>query len=47
MADHTATDINRIHWDDRARIHARDATGYYRIAECRAGGVSRLGELYG
>lgn len=37
MADHNATDINRIHWDDRARIHARDATGYYRIAEFRAG----------
>jgi SAM-dependent methyltransferase len=31
MPDHDASEINRIHWDDRAEIHARDATGYYRI----------------
>ena len=40
MADHAATDINRSHWDDRAEIHARDATGFYRIAAFRAGADS-------
>jgi 2-polyprenyl-3-methyl-5-hydroxy-6-metoxy-1,4-benzoquinol methylase len=37
MAHHDARDINRAHWDDRAEIHARDATGFYRIAEFRTG----------
>ncbi len=54
MADRTATDINRLHWDDRAEIHARDSTGFYRIAEFRAGADSltpieaaELGEVAG
>jgi SAM-dependent methyltransferase len=37
MADRDAKEINRIHWEDRAEIHARDSTGFYRIAEFRAG----------
>jgi SAM-dependent methyltransferase len=29
--------MNRANWEERALIHARDTTGFYRIAEFRAG----------
>ncbi|MGH7067235.1 MAG: class I SAM-dependent methyltransferase [Acetobacteraceae bacterium] len=32
-----ATALNRRHWNDRAVIHARDATRFYRLEECRSG----------
>lgn len=31
------TDANRANWDDRAAIHLRDATGFYRLDAFRAG----------
>lgn len=31
---------NRLNWDDRARLHASDTTGSYRIARVLAGGSS-------
>jgi SAM-dependent methyltransferase len=31
---------NRLNWDDRAKLHATDTTGMYRIAEVLAGGDS-------
>jgi SAM-dependent methyltransferase len=30
-------ELNRLNWDERARIHARDATGDYRLERLRAG----------
>ncbi|MGH7102002.1 MAG: class I SAM-dependent methyltransferase [Acetobacteraceae bacterium] len=52
--DRAAEALNRRHWNDRARIHARDATRFYRIEECRAGGdtltpveAGELGDLSG
>jgi len=30
--------LNRANWEERALIHARDKTGFYRIAEFEAGG---------
>jgi hypothetical protein len=35
MADHI--DVNRQNWEQRAAIHARDATGGYRLDRFRAG----------
>jgi SAM-dependent methyltransferase len=31
-------ELNRANWEERALIHARDKTGFYRIAEFEAGG---------
>ncbi|MGH7080508.1 MAG: class I SAM-dependent methyltransferase [Acetobacteraceae bacterium] len=52
--DRAAEALNCRHWNDRALIHARDATGFYRIEECRAGGdtltpieAGELGDLSG
>ena len=30
-------EVNRRNWDERAEIHSRDATGFYRIEPFRAG----------
>src|SRR5262245_40744215 len=30
-------EINRLNWDERAKIHARDATGFYRLDRMRSG----------
>lgn len=32
--------VNRLNWDNRAELHATDATGSYRITEVLAGGSS-------
>ncbi len=33
-------ELNRANWDERAAIHARDATNFYRLDDLRAGGRS-------
>ena len=37
MTHETHFAANRANWDERALIHAADATGFYRLAELRAG----------
>jgi hypothetical protein len=32
--------MNRRNWDERASIHARDATGFYALVRFRAGGLT-------
>jgi hypothetical protein len=32
-----ALELNRLNWNERATIHARDATGVYRLDSFRAG----------
>jgi hypothetical protein len=34
-------ETNRRNWDERAAIHARDATGHYRLDRFRAGEAAR------
>lgn len=53
MSDDHA-EANRLNWDDRAGLHASDATGSYRIAKVLAGGsslhaleASEIGDLAG
>jgi 2-polyprenyl-3-methyl-5-hydroxy-6-metoxy-1,4-benzoquinol methylase len=48
------TDVNFRYWDERAPIHARDSTGFYQLADLRAGGdrvnaieAAELGDIAG
>jgi SAM-dependent methyltransferase len=35
---HEGFELNRLLWDERAEVHARDAGGFYRLARLRGGG---------